>query len=182
MLPAKFRALLRSLGSIARPDRLTLIKEWGSGMRTKLIPLAAVAGIAALLWAGSAVPAAASTAAGGAARPHTVRSNILSDCWVTGSGVAVSGGVVTYDPYVYCGTIVDFIQVWSTVTTYRNSSLQTIGSNYCQDDSTSGFDCEAAAYCQGTGYYGGTADVIETNSVGYSSEQPWNQTPIYLGC
>jgi hypothetical protein len=146
----------------------------------KLIPLMAALGLAALLSVGAAVPAAATS---GAARFQGIQRYSLSDCSVTGSTPSASAGVVSFTIYVYCDTIVDYLQAQVNLTTLAGGVTQTIpGGAWCTDSSTSEFDCTATAYCHGGGYYGGSADVGETNADGYSTDQTWYQPLVWVAC
>ena len=156
------------------------IKELEDGTAMKLIPLGAAAGVAAVIWIGSAGPAAATWSA---TRPQGMQSNSLSDCWVTGSAPSASANVVSFMTFVYCDTVVDYLQAQVNLTTLVGGVVQTVpGGAWCVTSSTSEFTCTATASCQGGSYYGGFADVVETNAVGYSTEETWNQPPVWVAC
>lgn len=74
------------------------------------------------------------------------------------------------------------LQLSVSLTTVVGGVTQTIGSNWCTDSSTSEFSCTASAYCEGTNYYGGFVDAVETNATDYTTEATWNQPPVWVGC
>jgi hypothetical protein len=156
------------------------IEKLEGGAHMKLISLGAVAGIAAVVCIGSAVPATAATS--GAAHPQSVRSNSLSDCWVTASTPSASGNVVSFTASVYCDTVVDYLQAQVSLTTLVGGTVQTIGGDSCTASSTSELSCTATAFCSGGNYYGGFADVVETNATDYTTEATWNQPPVWVAC
>lgn len=142
----------------------------------QLRSLVSAAAVAAALSIAFVVPAAASP---NVAQPQGMHVTSLTDCGIIGSTPSVSGGVVSFSVFVYCDTIVDFLQADVDVT---NASGAVLGSASCMDSSTSEFTCTATAACNGGGYYGGFADVNETNADDFQSEGTWTQPPVWLGC
>jgi hypothetical protein len=142
----------------------------------KLTSRTVAAGAAALLLIGTAGPAAAASS--------TVRPDAgMSDCWASGSAPFASGGTVSVEVDLSCDTIVDSLQVSVTLTESVGGKVVTVASNWCSDSSTSGFSCIAStAPCQHGSLYGQTVDAVETNAVGDTTEDGWNDNPQWVAC